>query len=232
MRCVRHGVTLGGSLKQAWRILPVASKACQVVRVQTNYAAQRMYATSQHVTTELTSTDVLRALNNGNKRYVAQQEAGIEGADRFTQVKLVDKLTEQQFSSQGVKAIVCGDAHSPHIASVFDTDPGDLMAIRVMGTVISPEDAMVGSLEFLYEQQGAPLMICLSQSHNKVLECAVRLAMQEAGWKGIVPLSDETLRTMDLDLVKLVLPVAQDALSERPSASFEMICELASQLNM
>lgn len=246
MRCVRHGAALGGSLKRAWKALPLASNACQVPHSQTYHVAQRMHSTTsqqqvvahaapgeaRQPVAKLTPADVLQKLNDGNKRYVAKQQAGITGEDRFTQFKLVEKLTEQQFYGAGVKAIVCGDAHSPHIASLFDTDPGDLMAIRVMGTVISPEDAMVGSLEFLYEQQGAPVMIVLSQSQNDVVECAVRLAMQEAGWKGNVPLPDETLRTMDLDLVKLVLPVAHDALLERPSSSFKMICELASQLNM
>eukprot|EP00930_Biecheleria_cincta_P084722 TRINITY_DN74171_c0_g1_i1.p1 TRINITY_DN74171_c0_g1~~TRINITY_DN74171_c0_g1_i1.p1 ORF type:complete len:785 (-),score=127.33 TRINITY_DN74171_c0_g1_i1:459-2813(-) len=246
MHSVRHVARLGGSVKHAWRISPLASNAYQVVVVcgQTNYGAQRMHSTSPKVVApatpvktirpvaNLTATEVLQQLNIGNKRYVAQQQAGIEGGDRFTQVKLIESLTEKQFSSRGVKAIICGDAHSPHIASVFDADPGDLMAVRIMGTVISPQDAIVGSLEFLFEQQGTPVMIVLSQSQNDVVECAVRLAMQEAGWKGDVPLPDETLRTMNLDLVKLVLPVAHDALIERPSASFKMICELASQLNM
>eukprot|EP00416_Gambierdiscus_australes_P017191 CAMPEP_0171071488 /NCGR_PEP_ID=MMETSP0766_2-20121228/10348_1 /TAXON_ID=439317 /ORGANISM="Gambierdiscus australes, Strain CAWD 149" /LENGTH=763 /DNA_ID=CAMNT_0011528031 /DNA_START=39 /DNA_END=2330 /DNA_ORIENTATION=- len=180
-----------------------------------------------------TASDIIWELNQGNKRFVAQRQAGNSSGGRLSEVPPVDRFIEDPLRAPEVKAIVCGDSRaSLPMANVFDTRPGELQVLRVCGTVLSRQDGVVGSLEFLVEQVSPPVLLIMGQSQNDVVESAVHAVMLEAGRTDIPFGTPSKTVTDKLHLVNQVLPAAQDAIHEQPQASFETLCELTSQLSI
>lgn len=211
-------------VEEAFQPLPVATSKSLGAQARTT---KRALASA--VETKISVADIVWKLNEGNKRFVAQRAAGTRGEDRLSQVNLVDKLIEAPLLHANVRAVVIGDARCPvPIASMFDTRAGELQVMRVCGGIISPKDSLVGSAEFLCEDCSPPLLLVLGLSQNDVMECAVKLAMVQAGRQDAPTLG----ATEELSLVQQVLPAAQDALVEQPGASFKRLCELASQLSI
>lgn len=181
------------------------------------------------------ASQVIRRFIQGNKRYVERREQhGV--ALSFPQLK--GHLVEDMLRPKPVKAIVLLDARS--IASaplLLSTHPSETRSVRICGNVCGMNDGAVGACEFLTENVSPPVVLVLGDSNNDVVEAAVRVVMINAGRALDVPSlpAKSVLGVNDLEtlsIVQQIMTVAEDALQERPGASFEKLCELASHLSV
>lgn len=111
----------------------------------------------------LSPGDALRALREGNARYVAEQPAPWQ-ANATLRSKLAH--TQEPFAC----VVTCSDSRvAPEI--LFDQTQGDLFVIRVAGTILTPE--VVGSVEFAVEALGVKLIVVMAHSACGAIEAAV-----------------------------------------------------------
>jgi carbonic anhydrase len=101
----------------------------------------------------ISATEALTRLREGNRRFVADQSAGM--SDRATRAALV--------AGQEPFAIVlgCSDSRVP-AELVFDQGFGDLFVIRVAGNVVAP--SQVGSVEFAASRYATKLVVVMGHS--------------------------------------------------------------------
>lgn len=181
------------------------------------------------------ASQVIWNLNKGNKRYLEKWALSEGDSKVLGEVNLIDRFIEDPLRKIDVQAVVCGDAHGKvSIAGVFDAKPGELQVMRSCGAVISANDGLVGSAEYLVETTKPALLLVMGQSRNPTIEAAVAVVLEEAGRGAEVP-EDKKLEANDvahLKLVEIVLRAARDAMIEQPKADFRKLCDLASQLNI
>jgi carbonic anhydrase len=177
-------------------------------------------------------------LAQGNKRFVQQRGHGNRPQQNAPTTSLVEKLIEDPLKPSAARAIVlsCARSYAP-IDSIFDTQPGDIQVIRVIGGVCKPRDGVVGSTEFALasalKKNERPVLMVLGNSRNDVIEEAVVRAMIEAGRGDDAPSSHEFKGQQDvhLGILDSVSSSVKDALLQEPNGSFERLCELTTKLN-
>jgi len=164
----------------------------------------------------------------GNKRWV---ENGCVSAP--TTGPLVNKLVEDPFNPTQKKALVLSCARSvAPMDSLFDTNPGELQVVRVIGNMCTSNDGVLGSIEYaLSSEQAPPLIMVLGNSNSAVVTDAVRKVMTDAGRGSELP-ATRFESGSESSLVTEMLPIAEDALTSEPKASFDRLCEVAGKLNV
>lgn len=178
----------------------------------------------------LSPVQVIRQLSEGNKMYVeSRQEAQPPSRQSVSSLS-----TNTQAPVQAV-VISCARSYAP-IDSVFQAAAGDLTHIRVCGNACSPGDGVVGSVEFSIQKAKPPVLMVLGNNRCDVVSEAVRFALDAAS-KTVDDMPPATkyangLSLKDMRLIEMVSPSAIDALSQKPEASFEQLCELTMRLNV
>jgi hypothetical protein len=86
-------------------------------------------------------------LAQGNKRYAGRR--GVSNTESKGERSVVEMLIEDPLRPTPPKAIVisCARSYAP-IDAIFDTSPGQLQVIRIIGNVCRPHDGVSGSVEF------------------------------------------------------------------------------------
>jgi carbonic anhydrase len=110
----------------------------------------------------LTPDEVIRALKEGNARFVA---GDLTARDHSEQVR---KSTYAQYP----KAIVlsCVDSRVP-VEDVFDRGIGDVFVARVAGNFVNTD--ILGSMEFACKVSGSKLVLVLGHEHCGAVKAAV-----------------------------------------------------------
>ena len=118
----------------------------------------------------LAPTDALARLQDGNRRFVANETTAAGALSRQARAALV--------AGQTPFAIVlgCSDSRVP-AELVFDQGFGDLFVIRVAGNVVAP--SQIGSVEFAAARFGTRLVVVLGHS-----QCGAVIATLEELQKG------------------------------------------------
>lgn len=148
-------------------------------------------------------------------------------------------LLDDPLRPTATKAIVlsCARSFCP-TDSLFDTQPGELQVIRIVGNSCKKNDGVVGSCEFALAQSEAKgmmphVMIVLGNARNDVVEQAVRKLMVEHGRGDDCPPPHvcKGEQGLQLGIVDSVMVSARDAYLQEPAASYEKMCELTTKLN-
>ena len=117
----------------------------------------------------ISARDALERLQEGNRRFASNTQAGATSADRARRV-----------AEQEPFAIVlgCSDARVP-AEIVFDQGLGDLFVIRVAGNIVAA--SQIGSVEFAAEQFGTPLVVVLGHSRCGAVTATLERTPEAAG---------------------------------------------------
>jgi carbonic anhydrase len=140
----------------------------------------------------LTATEALSRLNEGNQRYV-------EGM--MTSPNMSVNHRQSLVNGQAPFAIIltCADSRvSPEL--IFDQGLGDLFVIRVAGNII--DDAILGSIEYASVHLGVNLILVMG--HEK------------CGAVGAAVQGDETQLHID-ELIRAIRPAVERAQAQDPS---------------
>jgi len=187
---------------------------------------------------QLLAAQTVWELAQGNKRYAGRR--GVSNVESRVDRSVVEMLIEDPLKPTRPKAIVisCARSYAP-IDAIFDTSPGELQVIRVIGNVCRPNDGVSGSVEFALaygkaKNAAPPLLVVLGNSRNDVVEEVVKRAMTAVGRGEDAPQSHEfkgQQEGLELGILKSVHASAQDALLQEPLGSFDRLCELTVKLN-
>lgn len=130
-----------------------AEKSISDAPVAQNSAAQETDMLSLELRDSMTTADVLQALKDGNKRFIA-------GDLRVR--NFVNKIGETS-TGQNPYAIVvsCIDSRVP-VETVFDTRIGEIFSSRLAGNVINSD--VVGGIEFVTALAGAKLVLVMGHT--------------------------------------------------------------------
>ena len=110
--------------------------------------------------------DVLNALLEGNKRFVAGQAAGPRRRPE-------DFLAVAEGQRPGAVVVGCSDSRVPP-ELVFDQGVGDLFVVRVAGNVVVKAGFTVkGSIEYAVAELGAPLIVVLGHTGCGAIKAAI-----------------------------------------------------------
>jgi carbonic anhydrase len=110
----------------------------------------------------ISGPDALKALREGNRRFVSELKQGTSRARRY-------ELPEQQ---EPLAIILgCSDARVP-AEIVFDQGLGDLFVIRIAGNIVAPSG--IGSVEFAAEAFGTRLVVVLGHSRCGAVHATVQ----------------------------------------------------------
>ncbi len=114
----------------------------------------------------LTAGEALKRLQEGNRRFVANESTATTLLDPARRAALI--------AGQEPFAIIlgCSDSRVP-AELVFDQGLGDLFVIRVAGNIVAP--SQVGSVEFAASRFGTPLVVVLGHT-----QCGAVIATYEA----------------------------------------------------
>ena len=170
--------------------------------------------------------ELLMGMIEGNERFVKKLNAG----EKRPSSRKEAIMREIRFKPQPPKAIVLSDARAyAEVSDLFDCKLRQLESIKVLGNTCSPNDTVMGSVEFCVSVYHPPLLLVMGNTKNDVIEGAVRRAMEAAG-RTDAP--HKAGASGDLALYDKVALAARDALSQLPNAPFERLCELATELNV
>jgi len=114
----------------------------------------------------LTAEDALKRLQDGNRRFVANESTAATLLDPARRAALI--------AGQEPFAIIlgCSDSRVP-AELIFDQGLGDLFVIRVAGNIVAP--SQVGSVEFAASRFGTKLVVVLGHT-----QCGAVIATYEA----------------------------------------------------
>lgn len=114
----------------------------------------------------LTAGDALKRLQDGNRRFVANESTAATLLDPARRAALI--------AGQEPFAIIlgCSDSRVP-AELIFDQGLGDLFVIRVAGNIVAP--SQVGSVEFAASRFGTKLVVVLGHT-----QCGAVIATYEA----------------------------------------------------
>jgi len=101
----------------------------------------------------ISATEALTRLQEGNRRFVSGSQEQDDLADRA-----VHPLPE---ATPVAIVLGCSDSRVP-VETVFDQSVGDLFVVRVAGNIAAP--SQIGSIEFAVEQFGVSLVVVLGHS--------------------------------------------------------------------
>lgn len=175
--------------------------------------------------------DVLWELACGNKRFLRKQP-------RVDRSSLVNVLADNPLNPPRIVATIIGEARSrlPPMDNVFDVEPGNLHVVRVCGFAATGHlCGVTGSLEYALSDVTPKVVLTCGNSNNSAIASAVRIAMKAAGRLDAPEPSqqlDSSVKEEDLDLLKILLPAARDAVMQLPHGSFSKICTQATKLNI
>src|SRR3954470_14052997 len=128
----------------------------------------------------LTATEALARLQEGNRRFIANQTAS-DSLDQTRRAALV--VRQEPFAI----VLGCSDSRVP-AELVFDQGFGDLFVIRVAGNIVAP--SQVGSVEFAASKFSTRLVVVLGHS-----QCgAVTAALDEL--QGLSTTQSKNLRSI------------------------------------
>jgi len=177
--------------------------------------------------------DILYEMMLGNRRFVS---GNIENdGDGLLPI---DILMEDPFAPRKRKAVILTCAYLDVATDfIFDSKPGELESIRVMGYTSGDHDGVMSSVDYALSGAGAPrLLVVLGDSQSEVMMSAMRVAIADMeGSRVDVPESSQKHSFIDeavLDLVQRLLPVCRDALMQNPNAPFNKLVEIAAKLNV
>jgi len=179
-------------------------------------------------TKTLSAQDVACELQKGNMRFLTKSPRSARSG--------TSALMEDPFRPIKKKVVVltCAYLDIP-LHAIFDVEAAEIQSIRAMGGVSGDHDGVMGSVDYsLSKEDAPPLMLVLGDSSSEPLKAALRTAMDEAGIDG-APASNQRLAFIeekDMGLVKKLLPVCRDALTQMPEAPFDTLLEIAVKLNV
>jgi len=111
--------------------------------------------------------DVLRALEEGNKRFVSGQAAAPRRQPS-------DFAAVAEGQSPAAVIMGCADSRVPP-ELVFDQGVGDLFVVRVAGNVVSGAGAIVkGSIEYAVAELNVPLIVVLGHTGCGAIKAALK----------------------------------------------------------
>lgn len=153
--------------------------------------------------------EALKALMDGNKRYVDGQMTGAKRADAPSREKLA--------TSQKPYAVIlsCSDSRVPP-ELVFDEGLGEIFVIRVAGNV--PDPIVLGSIEYAVEHLGSPLIMVLGHERCGAVTAAVDATGEPEGNLGAI--------------VKEIAPAVEQARKECTGTQKAALVECAVERNV
>ncbi|MFH0959791.1 MAG: carbonic anhydrase [Pseudomonadota bacterium] len=158
--------------------------------------------------TDVSADAALKALKDGNERYiVAKQIHPNAGQDRRT-------ATTVNGQKPIASILSCSDSRVP-VEMLFDQGIGDLFVVRVAGNQANLIET--ASLEFGTAVLGTPFLLVMGHTHCG----AVVAAIQTAETKGDAPA-----------LLKSIVPAVTEAKKNTPSATGEALVKAATQANV
>jgi carbonic anhydrase len=156
----------------------------------------------------LTADEALKALTEGNARYVM----GTAQGPRRDQERRCDTFANGQHPVAAV--LSCADSRVP-AELIFDQGIGDLFVIRVAGNVADTDE--VGTLEYGVEHLGTPVVVAMGHS-----KCgAVTAVVEKAQVHGCME-----------QLVDNIVPAVERARQENPKATGAAMVAAATQQNV
>jgi carbonic anhydrase len=141
--------------------------------------------------------EALRALIEGNKRFV---EAKSKGPRRGSECRIDAATGQTPFAA----ILACADSRvAPEI--IFDQGIGDLFVVRVAGNIVNPTNyGIQGSLEFGIAALGAPLVMVLGHSNCGAVAGAISAIQKGTEFPGSID-----------NIVKTIEPAVQKAKGEK-----------------
>jgi carbonic anhydrase len=161
----------------------------------------------------LSPLEALARLGDGNRRFVANQSAAMNGLNASRRAALV--------AGQEPFAIVlgCSDSRVP-AELVFDQGFGDLFVIRVAGNIVAP--SQVGSVEFAAARFGTRLVVVMGHS-----QCGAVMATLEE-MLGRTTTQSRNLRS----IVERIRPSVETLVAGREEADLEALMGEAVRANV
>lgn len=163
-------------------------------------------------TTPQTPDAALKALMDGNARFVAEQKKG--GSGRGTARRL--DLTEGQFPFAAI--LSCADSRVP-VEVLFDQGLGDLFVVRVAGNAVGLADHnVIGSLEYGVAVLKAPLVMVLGHSNCGAVDAALKTIKDNSELPGSIEHLVDNLRPA----ARKILGKPGDALAAATEANVQV----------
>ena len=161
----------------------------------------------------LSASEALRRLQEGNRRFAADVQAGFRQSGKSRRSELLE--------GQAPIAIIlgCSDSRVP-AEIVFDQGLGDLFVIRVAGNVVQP--SQIGSVEFAAEQFGTRLVVVLGHS-----QCGAVLATLQQ-----LEQPTESRSPNLRSIVDFIRPSVEKLLGTEPHRSPDALLEQAVRANI
>jgi len=119
------------------------------------------------MTSQVSATEALERLREGNERFVAGKA--------FAAVSINEIRRRELVGGQSPIAVVigCSDSRVP-VEVVFDQAPGELFVIRAAGNVSA--ETQIGSVDFAVGQLGTPLVIVLGHTRCGAVSATLEVA--------------------------------------------------------
>jgi carbonic anhydrase len=137
---------------------------------------------------ERTPDAALKALVEGNARFVEEQKTG--GSGRGSTRRLGVAPAQHPFAS----ILACADSRVP-VEILFDQGLGDLFVVRVAGNTVGLSDHnVIGSLEFSHAVLGAPLIMVLGHSSCGAVDAALKTINEGGDLPGSIEHMVDTIR--------------------------------------
>jgi carbonic anhydrase len=161
------------------------------------------------------ATEALERLRAGNRRFVANLDAGAAAAPSPAAPHGTD-LAEQR-----PLAIVlgCSDARVP-AELIFDQGLGDLFVIRVAGNIVAP--SLVGSVEFAATRFDTKLVVVLGHTRCGAIDATI---------EDLLHPDDHHLRNMR-DIVDRIRPALERVVAEGAHEGHEDLARRAVRANI
>ena len=137
-------------------------------------------ARAAEVTSPMTSDEALKALMDGNKRFISSMN------ESCMQSTLEQRMKVAEGQNPFAVILACADSRVPP-EIIFDQWIGDLFVVRVAGNIVTPQNyGILGSIEYGVTVLGVNLVMVLGHSRCGAVEGAIKALKAGTAFPGSI----------------------------------------------
>jgi carbonic anhydrase len=137
-------------------------------------------ARAAEVTSPMTSDEALKALMDGNKRFINSMK---ESCMKST---LEHRMKVAEGQNPFAVILACADSRVPP-EIIFDQWIGDLFVVRVAGNIVTPQNyGILGSIEYGVKALGVNLIMVLGHSRCGAVDSAIKAIKTGTAYPGSI----------------------------------------------
>lgn len=137
-------------------------------------------ASAADVTSPMTSDEALKALMDGNKRFINSMN------ESCMQSTLEHRMKVAEGQNPFAVILACADSRVPP-EIIFDQWIGDLFVVRVAGNIVTPQNyGILGSIEYGVTVLGVNLIMVLGHSRCGAVDSAIKAIKTGTAYPGSI----------------------------------------------